>query len=78
MGRKQGSLRIRASSHICRMDKMKQNQEEVVGKDAYEFWEREDQDTLLPKSEAGGRNLELGSTCCKNTKSGDLMMHLHQ
>lgn len=57
---------------------MKQNQEEVVGKDAYEFWEREDQDTLLPKSEAGGRNLELGSTCCKNTKSGDLMMHLHQ
>lgn len=41
-----------------RMDKTKQNQEEVVGKDTYGFREREGQDTLLPKSVAGGRNLE--------------------
>jgi hypothetical protein len=61
-----------------RMDKTKQNQEEVVGKDGYGFWERESQGTLLPKSVTGGRNLELGSTWCENIKSVDLMMHLHQ
>lgn len=33
-----------------RMDKTQQSQGEVVGKDAYGFWKREDQNTLLPKS----------------------------
>lgn len=52
-----------------RMDTTKRNQAEVVGEDAYGFWEREGQDTLSPKSAAEGRNLELGGIYCKITQS---------